>query len=130
MTVLTVALNPETRKWAPLSIGAALGFLVMIFGPLTAGSFNPARWFGPALVGNEFADAWLYILAPLVGGFLAAMFYRFVIEPSSGPAQEVADEVAPRGPAPPAGGSPPLRQEHGGGSGKGPSKPPGGIAGS
>jgi MIP family channel proteins len=128
MTVLTLALNPETRKWAPLAIGSALGMLMMVFGPLTGGSFNPARWFGPALVGNEFGDAWLFILAPLVGGLLAAALYKFIIEPASSAAQELADEVAPRGPAPPAGGSPPLRQE--GSTGKGPSKPPGGIAGS
>jgi MIP family channel proteins len=128
LTVLTLALNPETRKWAPLAIGASLGFLVMVFGPLTGGSFNPARWFGPALVGNEFTDAWLYVLAPLAGGVVAAALYRFVIEPASGPAQEVADEVAPRGPAPPAGQSPPLRQESGSG-GQPPSKPPGGITG-
>ena len=129
LTVLTLALNPETRKWAPLAIGASLGFLVMVFGPLTGGSFNPARWFGPALVGNDFTDAWLYVLAPLVGGVVAAALYRFVIEPASGPAQEVADEVAPRGPAPPAGQSPPLRQEPGGSGGQPPSKPPGGITG-
>lgn len=128
LTILTLALNPETRKWAPLATGASLGFLVMVFGPLTGGSFNPARWFGPALVGNEFANAWLFILAPLAGGVVAALLYRFVIEPSSGAAQEVADEVAPRGPAPPAGQSPKLRQEHGTG-GPPPSKPPGGIAG-
>jgi MIP family channel proteins len=127
LTVLCLALNPETRKWAPLAIGASLGFLVMVFGPLTGGSFNPARWFGPALVGNEFENAWLYIVAPLVGGVAAAGLYRFIIEPASGPAQEIADEVAPRGPAPPAGQSPPLRQE---GSDKPGSKPPGGIAGS
>ena len=65
LTVVSVALNPSARKhWAPLSIGAALGFLVMVMGPLTGGSFNPARWFGPALVSNEFADAWVYVLAP------------------------------------------------------------------
>jgi glycerol uptake facilitator protein len=113
LTVVSVALNPSARRhWAPLSIGAALGFLVMVLGPLTGGSFNPARWFGPALVGNEFADAWVYVIAPIVGGALAAAVFRFVIEPASGPEQEVADEVAPRGPAPPAGEAPPLRQEH------------------
>lgn len=131
LTVLTLALNPETRKWAPLAIGASLGFIVMVFGPLTGGAVNPARWFGPALVGDQFANAWLYIVAPLVGGVAAAGLYRFVIEPASGPAQEIADEVAPRGPAPPAGQSPHLRQE---GAEKPdpkpPSKPPGGIAGS
>ncbi len=150
LTVLAVALNPSARRhWAPLSIGAALGFIVMVLGPLTGASVNPARWFGPALVGNEFGDAWLYVIAPLVGAAAAAAIYRFVIEPASGPAQELADEVAPRGPAPPAGESPPLRQEQGpggppgpgstgggqggpppGGSPPPPSNPPGGIVGS
>ncbi|HEX3293792.1 MAG TPA: aquaporin [Solirubrobacterales bacterium] len=125
MTVLTVALNPETRRWAALAAGGALGLGVMVLGPLTGGSFNPARWFGPALVGNHFTDAWAYILGPLVGGLLAAAVYKFVIEPASGPAQELADTVAPRGPAPPAGESPPLRQ-----GGPPPASPPGGIAGS
>jgi aquaporin Z len=123
LTVLTVALNPETRRWAALAAGGALGLGVMVLGPLTGGSFNPARWFGPALVGNHFADAWVYIFAPLVGGLLAAGVYKFVIEPSSGPLQEAADTLAPRGPAPPAGEAPPLRQE------RPPSPPPGGIAG-
>jgi hypothetical protein len=143
LTVLTVALNPEVRRWAALSIGGALGMLVMVLGPMTGGSFNPARWFGPALVGDAFSDAWVYILGPLVGALLATAVYRFIIEPSSGPVQEAADMAAPRGPAPPAGEAPPLRQEGGpgpggpggpgGSSGPGgppPSRPPGGIAGS
>jgi glycerol uptake facilitator len=111
LTVLAMALNPEVRRWAALAIGSALGFLVMVLGPLTGGSFNPARWFGPALVGNDFGDAWVYIVGPLVGAALAAAVYKFVIESASGPAAELADTVAPRGPAPPAGEAPPLRQE-------------------
>jgi glycerol uptake facilitator protein len=131
LTVLAVALNPETRRWAALAIGGALGMAVMVLGPLTGGSFNPARWFGPALVGNHFTDALAYIIGPLVGGLLAAAVYKFIIEPSSGPVQEAADVVAPRGPAPPAGDSPQLRQERGPGpGGPPPSSPPGGIAGS
>src|SRR3954469_19238765 len=124
LTVLAVALNPETRRWAAIAIGGALGFLVMVLGPLTGGSFNPARWFGPALVGNHFTDAWAYSLGPSVGGLLAAAVHKFTIEPSSARVQEMADPVAPRGPAPPAGEAPPLRQE------RPPSPPPGGIAGS
>jgi MIP family channel proteins len=123
LAVLAVALNPEIRRWAALAAGGALGLGVMVLGPLTGGSFNPARWFGPALVGNHFTDAWAYILGPIVGGLLAAAVYRFVIEPASGPVQEAADTIAPRGPAPPAGEAPPLRQ------GRPPSPPPGGIAG-
>ena len=128
LTVLAVALNPETRRWAALAVGGALGFLVMVLGPLTGGSFNPARWFGPALVSNHFTDWWAYVLGPLVGGLLAAGVYKFIIEPASGPVQEMADRVAPRGPAPPAGEAPPLRQSDSGGPP--PASPPGGIAGS
>ena len=39
----------------------------MIFGPLTGGSFNPARWFGPALIGDafgSFSDFWPYMRRP------------------------------------------------------------------
>jgi hypothetical protein len=104
----------------------------MVLGPLTGGGFNPARWFGPALVGNEFASVWPFVVGPLLGALLAAAVYKFIIEPASGPAQEAADTVAPRGPAPPAGESPPLRQEHGGGPGgpgSGPGAPGGGSGG-
>jgi glycerol uptake facilitator len=128
LTILSVALNPEIRRWAALAAGGALGMIVMVLGPLTGGSFNPARWFGPALVGNHFSDAWAYIFGPLVGAAVAVAVYRFVIEPSSGAVQEMADTVAPRGPAPPAGEAPQLRQERGPG-GPPPSSPPGGIAG-
>jgi hypothetical protein len=57
----------------------------MVIGPLTGAGFNPARWFGPALVANEFSDVWPYLLGPIVGGLLAAAVFRFVIE-AGGPA--------------------------------------------
>jgi hypothetical protein len=53
--------------------------VVMIFGPLTGGSVNPARWFGPALIGDEFADVWPYVIGPLVGALVAVGLYRLVI---------------------------------------------------
>ncbi|MGH2955555.1 MAG: MIP/aquaporin family protein [Solirubrobacterales bacterium] len=80
LTVLSMALNPEIRRWAALGIGSSLGLLVMVIGPLTGGSFNPARWFGPALVGNEFADVWPYVIGPLVGALAATALYKYVIE--------------------------------------------------
>jgi MIP family channel proteins len=73
------------KEWAPLAIGTTLGFIVMVGGPLTGGSFNPARWFGPALVGNEWGAVWPYLVGPLVGSLLAAAVYIFVLEPG-GPA--------------------------------------------
>jgi MIP family channel proteins len=85
LTILAVAMNPRARQeWAPFAIGSTLGFAVMIFGPLTGGSFNPARWFGPALIGDglDGSDLLVYVLGPIVGAVLAVAVYRFVI---SGP---------------------------------------------
>jgi glycerol uptake facilitator protein len=82
LVICAVALNPRARQeWAPLAIGSTLGFIVMIFGPLTGGSFNPARWFGPALIGDglEGADLVPYVLGPLAGALLAVAVYKFVI---------------------------------------------------
>jgi len=80
LAVLSVALNPRARnEWAPLVIGATLGFVVMVLGPLTGAAVNPARWFGPALVGEEFSDVWPYLVGDIAGGVLAAGFFFFVV---------------------------------------------------
>jgi MIP family channel proteins len=80
LAVCAVAFNPRARKeWAPLAIGLTLGLSAMILGPLTGSAVNPARWFGPALIGNEFGGVWPYLVGPLVGALAAAALYRFVI---------------------------------------------------
>ncbi len=80
LAVCAVAFNPRARKeWAPLAIGLTLGLDVMIFGPLTGSAVNPARWFGPALIGDEWGGVWPYLVGPLVGAVVAAALYRFVI---------------------------------------------------
>lgn len=80
LAVVAVALNTKAwRDWAPLTIGFTFTVCVMVFGPLTGGSFNPARWFGPALVSGEWGGVWPYIVGPLVGGILATLFYKYVI---------------------------------------------------
>ncbi len=83
------------KEWAPLAIGTTLGFIVMVGGPLTGGSFNPARWFGPALVAGEWGDVWPYLLGPIVGSLLAAGVFRFVLEPGGLPPTEPAEPVRP-----------------------------------
>ena len=83
------------KEWAPLAIGTTLGFAVMVFGPLTGAGLNPARWFGPALVGSEFGDFWVYIVGPVVGSLLAAVVYRFVLEPGGLPPTEPPEHVRP-----------------------------------
>jgi len=81
LAVVAVALNPRARnEWAPLAIGLTLGLVVMVFGPLTGAAVNPARWFGPALIGDEFGGVWPYLVGPIVGGLLAAAFFAYVIQ--------------------------------------------------
>lgn len=81
LAYVAVAMNPRARRdWAPLTIGLTFASLVMVFGPLTGGSFNPARWFGPALISEEWGGVWPYIVGPLLGAVLAVGLYRFVIE--------------------------------------------------
>ncbi len=82
--IMGTAVNPRAeRSWAPVIIGGTLGFAVMAMGPLTGAGFNPARAFGPALVGDAFGGGgkWLlvYALGPAVGALLAGFAYTAVV---------------------------------------------------
>jgi MIP family channel proteins len=86
LVILAAVFSVKSAKdWAPLAIGTTLGFIVIVGGPLTGGAFNPARWFGPGLVANEFGDVWPYVIGPLVGALLAAAIFRFVLEAAAPP---------------------------------------------
>jgi glycerol uptake facilitator-like aquaporin len=72
-------------------IGGALAMGVMIMGPITGAGFNPARSFGPAIVGHAFdpnALKWvlLYVVGPAVGAVAAAFgyFYMFILPGKKG----------------------------------------------
>jgi MIP family channel proteins len=96
LVILTAVYSEKSfKEWAPLAIGTTLGFLVMVGGPLTGAGFNPARWFGPALVGNEWGDVWPYLAGPIVGSLVAAAVYRFVLEPGGLPPTEPPEHVRP-----------------------------------
>lgn len=97
LVILAAVYSKKSLKdWAPLAIGTTLGFIVMVGGPLTGGSYNPARWFGPALVGNDFGDVWPYLLGPIVGSILAALVFRFVLEPGGPAPTEPPEKVKPK----------------------------------
>ena len=102
--VVLVALysSKGPKDWHPFAYGTTLTFLVMVGGPLTGGAFNPARWFGPALVGNEWGGVWPYVVGPIVGALVAVAVFRFVIEAEGGPK---AAKPKPAAPPKPAGGS-------------------------
>jgi len=83
------------KEWAPLAIGTTLGFIVMVGGPLTGGAFNPARWFGPALIDGTWGGVWPYLLGPIVGSLLAAVVFKFVLERGGLPPTEAPKHVRP-----------------------------------
>jgi len=60
---------------APFAIGATIFAGALVTGPLTGGSFNPARTFGPAVVGDIWTAHWLYWLAPILGAVLGMRLY-------------------------------------------------------
>jgi MIP family channel proteins len=64
----------------PLAIGFTVVICVLIGGPVTGGSMNPARSFGPAVFagGAAISNYWIYVLGPCVGAPLAALVYEYV----------------------------------------------------
>jgi glycerol uptake facilitator protein len=106
--VMGTAVNPDAPKGvAPWAIGGALGLAVLIFGPATGGSFNPARWFGPALVSGTWSDGWLYIIGPVLGAGIAAFSYISIMEASNRIAgAPQAPEVGESAAVPPSGVAP------------------------
>jgi len=73
MSVATDARTPPAV--APFSIGATVFAGALVTGPLTGGSFNPARTLGPALVGGVWTSHWLYWAAPVLGMVAAMRVY-------------------------------------------------------
>lgn len=66
-----------------LVIGLTLTLVHLMGMVFTGTSVNPARSIGPALLTGETAisQLWVFIVGPLVGGILAALFYRIVLDP-------------------------------------------------
>lgn len=76
---------------AGIAIGLTLTMVHLIGIPITGTSVNPARSLGPALVvgGSALSQVWLFIVAPLVGGIVAAVIY-YVIYPAKAPEETVS----------------------------------------
>ena len=83
LAILGVTSKESNGNIAGLVIGGALVLVHLLGINFTGTSVNPARSFGPALVnalagGDALTCIWVFLLAPLVGGALAAVVYRFL----------------------------------------------------
>lgn len=65
---------------AGLAIGMAVAVSFLLGAGITGGSMNPARSFGPALVGGYWTDHWVYWVGPLVGAAVAGYGYRYLFQ--------------------------------------------------
>ena len=78
--ILGVTSKPERANISGLIIGLTLTLVHILGIPLTGTSVNPARSLGPAIFagGDAIQNVWVFIVAPLIGGVLAALAYGFL----------------------------------------------------
>lgn len=80
IAILGVTSKEQNSSVSGIVIGLALTLVHILGISFTGTSVNPARSFGPALFvgGDALANVWVFLLAPLVGGALAAIVYKFL----------------------------------------------------
>ncbi|RIA94752.1 aquaporin 1 [Glomus cerebriforme] len=75
LTVYTSNVAERDKLLAAFGIGTSLLISILVAGPYTGASLNPARTFGPAIVaGKVSGDLWIYFLGPILGSLLAAIY--------------------------------------------------------
>ena len=78
LAILGVTSKVENGSVAGLVIGLSLTLVHILGIHFTGTSVNPARSFGPALFNGSLSTVWVFIAAPLVGGIIAALVYKFL----------------------------------------------------
>lgn len=86
--VLTIFATVDSKRASPGGSGPLAIGLSVFLGHLaginyTGASMNPARTFGSAVVGGEWADQWVYWIGPIGGGILAAVIYDWFLDPNA-----------------------------------------------
>lgn len=71
-TVLTLTNSARFERLTAFVVGALVATYITIESPLSGMSMNPARTFGPALLGEIWDSLWIYFAAPPIGMLLAA----------------------------------------------------------
>ncbi len=82
-TIMNTAVSGKAGNLAGLAIGSTLIFCILMGGPITGASLNPARTLGPALLTGNLDQLWVYIVGPLAGAAIASIFYVNVLKDKS-----------------------------------------------
>ena len=79
LLVIQAVATDERAPWngvfAPAAIGMFIFTAATVVGPISGGSFNPARSLAPAIIAGEWGNVWIYIVGPLVGGAIAGVVF-------------------------------------------------------
>ena len=80
VVILGATDNRAPQGFAPIAIGLCLTLIHLISIPVTNTSVNPARSTGVAIFVGDWAisQLWLFWVAPIAGGLLGAVIYRFI----------------------------------------------------
>jgi len=78
--VCGTAVDSRAPKVGGLFIGLTIVLDILMGGPISGASMNPARYLGPALMGGGLQHAWIYWVGPIAGGVLAAQIYKTQLE--------------------------------------------------
>ena len=100
--VFATAVDPRGafKSIAGFAIGLTITMDVFFGGPLTGAAMNPARAFGPELVGNIWSQGWIYWIGPGIGALIAALGYEWLYlrplaPPVVGPPETGVEEPRP-----------------------------------
>lgn len=78
IAVIGATSKESNNNTAGLVIGGALVLVHLLGISFTGTSVNPARSFGPALIAGHMSDIWVFLVAPMVGGMIAALVYKLI----------------------------------------------------
>lgn len=80
LTILGATSKKEFSNVAGFVIGLVVTGIVLFAGPISGGSFNPARSIAPAFMSGNFTAIWIYITAPILGAILAMLLWKSFIK--------------------------------------------------
>lgn len=78
--VMNAGISGKATIPGGLAIGLTLAFCILMGGPLTGASLNPARSIGPAVAVGDFSNLWVYLVGPVIGGVVAGVLYKAIFE--------------------------------------------------
>lgn len=80
-SIFGTAVDPRAPKIGGFGIGLTVTFAILMGGPITGASMNPARTFGTALPIGHFPtpEHYVYWIGPILGGVIGGLFYKIVI---------------------------------------------------